>query len=166
MHYLKICVAEPCHLYSYSTRCMQEARNWWTGKPRLPAAAQYPYTQQTSCITKSQQFRDFIVTINQPTCFGKLSSWAQERLRVGEGRSGIIYVGDKIALYCDEDSKKYSPLSLLAVKISKQSRSFRLPREAYYYEDMEYVQSMVIPLYLRCFEAIIPPGIHFPLWDE
>ena len=96
---------------------------------------------------------------------GNLSLRLSLGAKIGEGASGLVYEAVDVSL---SRSPKYSQSSLppLVVKICRNFQPYKLPREAFIYEEMEKLHGLVVARYYGCFETIIPPGVTFPIWQN
>ena len=96
---------------------------------------------------------------------GNLSLRLSLGAKIGEGASGLVYEAVDVSL---SRSPKYSQSSLppLVVKICRNFQPYKLPREAFIYEEMEGLHGLVVARYYGCFETTIPPGVTFPIWQK
>ncbi|KAK7692415.1 hypothetical protein QCA50_004040 [Cerrena zonata] len=84
---------------------------------------------------------------------------------IGDGAAGGVY---EATIQYDHSSPELRDMAMppLVVKISRRRKPTRLAREAFYYEEMEYLQGCVIPRYYGLFDAMIPSGCDFKPWSE
>lgn len=100
-----------------------------------------------------------------------LPSRAHLRLRIslgeklGEGSSGLVYEAIPVEITGDTEDEPIMGLPPIVAKISKNFQYYKLPREAFIYEELAPVHGIAVARYYGCFEIIIPPGISFPPWQ-
>ena len=95
---------------------------------------------------------------------GKLTLRLSLGDKIGSGACGFVYEAIDVSLSGSPRPSK-SALPPLAVKICQNFKPYKLPREAFIYEEMESLHGLVVPRYYGCFETTIPPGVTFPVWD-
>ena len=83
--------------------------------------------------------------------------------KIGAGACGFVYEATDVSLSGSPRPK--SALPPLVVKICRNYQPYKLPREAFMYEEMESIHGLVVPRYYGCFETVIPPGVAFPVWQ-
>lgn len=84
--------------------------------------------------------------------------------KLGEGACGLIYEVTDVSL--SGSKKRAQPvLPPLVAKICKNFQPWKLPREAFMYEEMESLHGVAVARYYGCFQAVIPPGVTFPIWQ-
>ena len=84
--------------------------------------------------------------------------------KIGAGACGFVYEATDVSLSGTPRPPK-STLPPLVVKICRNYQPYKLPREAFIYEEMESIHGLVVPRYYGCFETVIPPGVAFPIWQ-
>lgn len=82
---------------------------------------------------------------------------------IGHGRSGITFKVEPVGLSSSTSSTVLPPL---VAKIGRQHFNKWLLREAWFYEEMQSVQGVVIPWCYGLYSARIPPGHAFLPWLE
>ena len=95
---------------------------------------------------------------------GKLSLRLSLGEKIGAGACGFVYEATDVFLSGSPRPPK-STLPPLVVKICRNYQPYKLPREAFIYEEMESIHGLVVPRYYGCFETVIPPGVAFPIWQ-
>ncbi|KAK7689967.1 hypothetical protein QCA50_006607 [Cerrena zonata] len=92
--------------------------------------------------------------------------WIDTTEQLGCGKTSLVYEVEKCEVTWSTDIAEHYTIPPIVLKVSRQSQSPTLPREAYYYEFLEKLQGLVIPYYFGCFHAVIPSGVCFPPWNE
>ena len=82
--------------------------------------------------------------------------------KLGAGGSGLVY-----EVVCPPQSgQEKSRIPPLAVKIAYRSKNKRIAREAWFYEELQTLQGVVVPRCYGCFEARLPDDCTFTPWNE
>lgn len=104
-------------------------------------------------------------SIPQPQPPGNLMLRLSLGDKIGEGACGLVYEATGVCLAGRSPGYTKSKLPPLVVKIRKNFQPYRLPREAFIYEEMEPLHGLLVARYYGCFETVIPPGVTFPVWQ-
>lgn len=77
--------------------------------------------------------------------------------RLGRGRTSGVY---DASIDLQNSSPELAELAVppLVVKVSRPGRERALDNEAFFYEEMESLQGIVIPRYYGFFKGELPPG--------
>lgn len=97
---------------------------------------------------------------------GHLSLHLQIHDKIGRGRAGGVY---SVTIDFEKSSPEIATLAIppLVAKISRPGQHTRLEHEAYYYEEMECIQGVVIPRCYGFFTGDIPADVSlFPPIEE
>ena len=81
---------------------------------------------------------------------------------LNKGRTGLIY--ETVATSTDGQGNAILPS--LVVKIARCTKNKRIAREAWFYDEMQTLQGVVVPRCYGCFEAKIPDNCSFIPWTE
>ncbi|KAF7795798.1 hypothetical protein EIP86_006965 [Pleurotus ostreatoroseus] len=76
--------------------------------------------------------------------------------RIGHGRTSDVY---EVAIDVSNSSSELASLTFppMVLKLSRSGRNKAMENEAYFYEEMELLQGIVIPRYYGFFKGEIPP---------
>ena len=91
---------------------------------------------------------------------GKLTLRLSLGEKIGAGACGFVYEATDVSLSGSPRCPK-SALPPLVVKISRNGRAAGIEHEAFYYEEMECIQGVVVPRYYGFFQADVPEGAYF-----
>lgn len=88
---------------------------------------------------------------------GNLTLHLKLGARIGRGRAGVVY---EASVNLDDSSREITSMVAppLVVKISRHRRYMDVEHEAFYYEEMECLQGVIVPRYYGVFRGSIPPG--------
>ena len=77
--------------------------------------------------------------------------------RIGSGRSGVVF---DVSVDADHSSPEIASLAIppLVAKISRHKHHLDLQHEAFYYDEMECIQGIVIPRFYGLFQGRLPAG--------
>lgn len=86
--------------------------------------------------------------------------------KLSAGSSGLVYEVLNSTLVHESASAGYVDIPPLVIKIAARTKNKNLAREAWFYDEMQSLQGVVIPRCYGWFEAPLPEGTTFTPWEN